>query len=293
MDASTTSTDPGQGSPIGSTGPVSGPGGPVEETSAAVPSDRGSGGAGEPGGHPGPESEALVEQGGGSTSTELSFAGLDPELAAELSTFEAFFKTFGFKRIHGRVWGLMVLAGHPISAKEVVAELKISQGAASTTINELVEWGAVSSSFDTDRRCNVHEPVGNTLSIVATVLRRREQVAFEHFKVGATRMVEIIARRHGPKDARVLTLKSIIATCDLADAVMQLVFTSVSNALGDPQSLLSKAIGTALKVGVGVPARVLQSMDRTQVDPAQGDRSGNGHSHGDTARSDAASPPRA
>ena len=40
---------------------------------------------------------------------------------------------------------------------------------------------------------------------------------------------------------------------------MQLVFSSVSSALGDPQSLLSKAIGTAFKVGVGVPARFLQA----------------------------------
>ncbi|MEL6431823.1 MAG: MarR family transcriptional regulator [Planctomycetota bacterium] len=188
------------------------------------------------------------------------FAGLEPELKDELATFESFFKTFGFKRIHGRVWGLLVLAGHPLSAKEIVAELSISQGAASTTINELVEWGAVSSTFDSSRRCNVHEAVGNTLSIVATVLRRREQVAFDHFKTGATRMLEIIREKHGAKDPRVLTLRSIIATCDLADAVMQLVFSSVSNALGDPQSLLSRAIGTALKVGVGVPARILEGV---------------------------------
>jgi DNA-binding transcriptional regulator GbsR (MarR family) len=207
---------------------------------------------------PSPGGEALEPSQPGLVA-ESGFSGLEPELLAELATFESFFKTFGFKRIHGRVWGLLVLAGYPLSAKEVVHELSISQGAASTTINELVEWGAVSSTFDTTRRCNVHEAVGNTLSIVATVLRRREQVAFEHFKVGAERMLEIIRKRNGAKDPRVLTLRSIIATCDLADAVMQLVFSSVSSALGDPQSLLSKAIGTAFKVGVGVPARFLQA----------------------------------
>ena len=133
----------------------------------------------------------------------LGFPGPEQELKDELATFESFFKTFGFKRIHGRVWGLLVLAGQPLSAKEVVAELGISQGVASTTINELVEWGAVTSTFDPARRCNVHEAVGNTLSIVATVLRRREQVAFDHFKTGATRMLEIIRERHGQKDPRV------------------------------------------------------------------------------------------
>lgn len=206
----------------------------------------------------------------------VGYPGLEPELREELATFEAFFKTFGFKRIHGRVWGLLVLAGQPLAAKEVVHELKISQGAASTTINELVEWGAVTSTFDPTRRCNVHEAVGNTLSIVATVLRRREQVAFDHFKTGATRMLELIRERHGNKDPRVLTLRSIIATCDLADAVMKLVFTSVSNALGDPQSLLSKAIGTALKVGVGVPARVLQGATLRSLEADSSHRPANG-----------------
>ena len=46
-------------------------------------------------------------------STE-AFEGLEPELAEQIQTFETFFKSFGFKRIHGRVWGLLVLAGRPL-----------------------------------------------------------------------------------------------------------------------------------------------------------------------------------
>jgi hypothetical protein len=176
---------------------------------------------------------------------------LDPELREQLVIFETFFKTFGFKRILGRVWGLLVLSGQPLSSKEVMAELGISQGAASTTLNELQEWGAVQATFDNARRCHLHEAVGNTLSIVATVLRRREQVAFEQFRVGATRAMDFVVERHGSRDPRALTLRSIIATCDLASAMMNVIFSSVSSALGDPQSLLSKAVNAALKVGVG------------------------------------------
>jgi DNA-binding transcriptional regulator GbsR (MarR family) len=190
------------------------------------------------------------------TRLPAAFSGLDPELAAEINTFEVFFKSFGFKRIHGRVWGLLVLAGQPLSNKEIVSDLGISQGAASTTINELAEWGAIRSSFDTTRRCNLHEPVGNTLSIVATVLRRREQVAFQRFRVGMTRMLALIKERHGARDPRVMTLRSILTTCEIADAVMQLVFSAVGSALGDSQSLLTRAITTALKVG-GVPGKML------------------------------------
>jgi hypothetical protein len=42
---------------------------------------------------------------------------------------------------------------------------------------------------------------------------------------------------------------------------MQLVFSSVERALGDSQSLLSKAVSTALKVGVKVPAKLVAGAD--------------------------------
>ncbi len=184
-------------------------------------------------------------------------APIDEPLLAELPTFELFFKTCGFKRIHGRVFGLLVLAKSPLSSKEICDQLGMSQGAASSTLNELAEWGAVSSSFDTARRCNLHAPVGNALSIVATVFRRREQVVFQRFRQTAQRSLDYIALHHGERDPRVLTLRSIVATCDIADALMQLVFSAVQGAMSDPESVLSKALTAAFKVGVGVPARVL------------------------------------
>ncbi len=168
-----------------------------------------------------------------------AFEGLDEPLRAQLATFEVFFKTVGFKRIHGRVWGLLVLAGQPLSSKEIASELAISLGATSTTLNELIEWGATTSSFDSTRRCHLHAPVGNTLSIVATVLRRREQVIFSQFKQNATRTLDYVRERYGERDPRVLTLRSIISSCEIGEAVIELVLSSVASALGDPESLLS------------------------------------------------------
>jgi len=190
-------------------------------------------------------------------ATPPTFEGLDPRLAEQLPTFELFFKTFGFKRIHGRVWGLLVLAGIPLSSKEISQALEISQGATSASINELAEWGAIRSIFDSGRRCNVHSPVGNTLSIVATVFRRREQVVLGKLRVSVAGTLEYVRERYGELDPRVLTLRSILSSCEIAEAVMQLVFTSVERALGDSQSLLSKALNAAFKVGIGVPARML------------------------------------
>ncbi len=50
---------------------------------------------------------------------DSAFEGIDERLQEQLPTFELFFKTFGFKPIHGRVWGLLVLAGEPLSSKEI------------------------------------------------------------------------------------------------------------------------------------------------------------------------------
>jgi hypothetical protein len=181
------------------------------------------------------------------------YGGLDAELLEQLPAFETFFKTFGFKRVHGRVWGLLVLADRPLSSKEISGAINISTGATSATINELTEWGALRSTFDPARRCHLHAVVGNTLSIVATILRRREQVAMAQFKRAAGQTLLYIKKKHGAADPRVLTLRSIIGSCEIAEAVMQLVMGSVERALGDSQSLLSKALTKALMLSTNLP----------------------------------------
>jgi DNA-binding transcriptional regulator GbsR (MarR family) len=164
------------------------------------------------------------------------FTGLDEPLQAELPTFELFFKTFGFKRVHGRVWGLLVLAGQPLTSREISHELSLSQGATSTSLNELTEWGAIKSEFDTTRRCHVHSPVGNTLSIVATVFRRREQVVFGKFKQASQTTLAYIRSRYGEKDPRVFTLRSIISSLEMAEARMALVVSLAGRARGGRQA---------------------------------------------------------
>ena len=184
-------------------------------------------------------------------------APVDPELLAELPTFELFFKTFGFKRVHGRVWGLLVLAREALASKDICQVLSISQAATSEAVSELAEWGAIRSTFDSARRCHVHSPVGNAHSIVATLFRRREQVVFQQFKLTAERALAFVRRKYGERDPRVLTLRSISATCAIGEAMMQLVFGAVQHAMSDSESVLSRAVHAALKVGVGKPARWL------------------------------------
>lgn len=227
-------------------------------TSGLSQADQGASGEPPLHGHPEPSGEPSAEPEVVESEVPATPSGgalrLDPELLAELPAFEQFFKTFGFKRMHGRVWGLLVLSEAPLSSKEICEQLEISQGAASSTLTELLEWGAITRNFDSSRRCHVHGPVGNALSIAATILHRREQVAFQQFRLTAERSRNFIAKRYGERDPRVLTLRSIIAACEIADALMKLLVGTVANALGDSQSLLSRAIHAALRVGLPAPA---------------------------------------
>ena len=47
-----------------------------------------------------------------------------------------------------------------------------------------------------------------------------------------------------------VTLRSIISSCEIAEALMQLIFGAVGSALGDPQSLLSRTVNRALQASV-------------------------------------------
>ena len=185
----------------------------------------------------------------------IAIEGLDHALLEQLPTFEALFKVFGFKRVNGRIWGLMVLAGRPLSSQEISTQLGISQGTTSTALNELAEWGATTSEFDSQRRCHLHSAVQNTLAIVAQVIRRREQVVLQQFRVTASRTLDHVIERYGERDPRVLTLRSIISTCEIAEALMHLVVGVVANALEDSQSLLHKVVKAALRLSSAGPRR--------------------------------------
>jgi len=54
----------------------------------------------------------------------------------------------------------------------------------------------------------------------------------------------------------VLTLRSIISSCEIAESLMMLVFSAVGSALGDSESLLSRAVSRALRIGVALPAKL-------------------------------------
>lgn len=168
---------------------------------------------------------------------------IEPELLKELPHFEMFFSRIGFKRIDGSVYGLLVMARKPLTSEEIETTLNLSQSAVSLSLKTLTQFGAVESRDDRDNRdtkAKLHFAKEDSLSIVASVFRKREEEMVADFKRMAQRVLE---KSSGPdNDHRKKRLQSIISTCEIAESVMNFVITIAHNKIGDVQDAQYEAL---------------------------------------------------
>ncbi|MBX3474610.1 MAG: helix-turn-helix domain-containing protein [Planctomycetes bacterium] len=181
---------------------------------------------------------------------------MDEVLRDHLNTFETFFNAIGFKSRLGRLWGLLALGGRSMSAAEIARELDMSAGSVSECLNELKEWGAVNSEFSSEHRCQMHTAVSDTMSIVTTVLRRREQLAVQNFKDNARSALKYVTERYGDNDPRVRTLQSIVTTSEIAESTIQFFVAASSAVPNDTDSRLARVIRRMTAIGMKVPGEL-------------------------------------
>lgn len=181
---------------------------------------------------------------------------MDNVLREHLTTFETFFSAIGFKSRLGKVWGLLALAGQSLSAADIAKELDMSSGSVSECLSELREWGAVTSEFSSEYRCQMHSAVSDTMSIVTTVLRRREQLAVQNFKNNARSALQYVTERYGEKDARVETLQSIVTTSEIAEATIQFFVAASMAVPSNDESRLARVVKRMASIGMKVPGEI-------------------------------------
>ncbi len=160
------------------------------------------------------------------------YAKMPKELLEEIPAFEDFLYDIGFKRNEGAIFGLLVLSEGAMSSEEIESTLQLSQSAVSQGLKKLSLYGAIetreSRSSETSKRIKLHQAKEDSLSIVATLFRKREQETIEKFKKMAQR-VEV--KKSGEVDSVVLTrMKSIVSTCELAESVIHFVMGVASQA---------------------------------------------------------------
>jgi len=107
----------------------------------------------------------------------MSGSALEPVTQAELEvadTIGRLMEFWGFKRPMGRMWTLLYLSPAPLGAAELGEQLKMSAGAVSMTLNELLKWGAVRKSWRPGERRDFYEAETSIGKLVQRVLRERE-----------------------------------------------------------------------------------------------------------------------
>ncbi|MCB9894162.1 MAG: ArsR family transcriptional regulator [Planctomycetes bacterium] len=181
---------------------------------------------------------------------------MDDVLREHLMTFETFFSAIGFKPRLGKVWGLLALSGKPLSAADIAKELDMSAGSVSECLSELREWGAATSEFSSEHRCQMHSAVSDTMSIVTTVLRRREQLAVQNFKDNARSALQYVTERYGQEDARARTLGSIVTTSEIAEATIQFFVAASSAVPKNDESRLARVVKRMAAIGMKMPGEI-------------------------------------
>lgn len=163
------------------------------------------------------------------------------ELKKEIAHYENFFSRMGFKSIDGAVFGLLSFSEEPLSSDEIEKELSLSQAAVSLSLKSLTQMGAIETltlrdliehdkdSFDqgenkfegSDLRRKFHRAKVDSLNIVASVFRKREEEYIRELKKMAIRVLH-----HENQSASIVAkrMQSIISTSDLALKVLHYIF---------------------------------------------------------------------
>lgn len=90
----------------------------------------------------------------------------------------SFIEYWGFRKIHGRVWGSIYLSNKPLSTPEIVSSLGVSKALISGALNELVEHGLIVREGQVKYGGVTYVACSNPAEVVRDVIRNRELVLF-------------------------------------------------------------------------------------------------------------------
>lgn len=148
---------------------------------------------------------------------------------------------WGFKRPMGRVWALLYLTPEPLGAAEIGSELRMSAGAVSMALSELLKWGAVRKTWRPGERRDYYEAETGIGRLVQRVLRERELVLVQKF----AETLESAERRLGQSpepdpalEFKRTRLKRLEALAKLGESLLSAL---VSGETVDPAPLLQVA----------------------------------------------------
>jgi len=127
---------------------------------------------------------------------------VDPAVLKVADAVGALIENWGFKRNMGRMWTVLYLEDHALSAAELGDRLGLSTGSVSMLLTEMQQWGVIKKTWVVGERREFFEAETSIWKLVSRVMRDRElhwiRTATEEFE----RAGKELERSPSAEDAR-------------------------------------------------------------------------------------------
>lgn len=99
---------------------------------------------------------------------------VDPAVLKVADAVGALMESWGFRRNMGRMWAVLYLEDHPLTAADLGERLGLSTGSVSALVNELVQWNIIRKTWVVGERREHFEAETSIWKMVSRVFRERE-----------------------------------------------------------------------------------------------------------------------
>lgn len=170
-------------------------------------------------------------------------SSIDPAVLRVADAVGALIEAWGFKRNMGRMWTVLYLEDHPLTAADLGERLGLSTGSVSTILTELLNWGAIKKAWVVGERREHYEPETSLWKMISRVFRERElnwiKQAADQFVAAKEEMSA------GPDARRTLIAERIASLTNLAQVGSNLLESMLEGESID--SLPLKTMGELVK----------------------------------------------
>lgn len=174
---------------------------------------------------------------------------VDPAVLKVADAVGALMEAWGFRRNMGRMWTVLYLEDHPLTAADLGERLGLSTGAVSMLVNELLQWEIIRKTWVVGERREHFEAETSIWKMISRVFRERElrwiRGAHAAFAEAAAELPAEDDDRHRLIAARIGGLR------ELAEVGAHLLETMLEGAAID--SLPIKTVGELARDARGAP----------------------------------------
>jgi DNA-binding transcriptional regulator GbsR (MarR family) len=168
---------------------------------------------------------------------------VDPAVLKVADAVGALMEAWGFRRNMGRMWAVLYLEDHPLTAADLGERLGLSTGAVSMLVNELLQWEIIKKTWVVGERREHFEAETSIWKMISRVFRERElrwiRTARDAFTVAGAELPAGEDERHA------LIAERIAGLTQLAEVGASLLETMLEGEAID--SLPIKTVGELAK----------------------------------------------